>query len=361
MSGDAPVIIIKKKKGGHHDGHHGGAWKVAYADFVTAMMAFFLLLWLLNVTTDEQRGGIAEYFNPAAVAYQASGAGGVLGGTSVATPGPMSSPSSPASVFRSQPGRPEPAADSDTMDDGSTDEVVDADQLGDRERPVDAKVFNANRPPSEEELEFLKNSRDLPQDEMEFLLRTSDFDEEQMAFLRQSRGVSDGELAEALAEQEQRRFVEAGAELRQAIEDLPELRELAQNMMIDVTPEGLRIQIVDQEGRSMFPTGSARMLDRTGQLIDLVAKAIDDLPNKVSIKGHTDSTPFIGTGDYGNWELSSDRANASRRALLDAGLSPNRITDVVGKADTDHLFVDDPDSPRNRRISIILLREAPPS
>ena len=155
----AQIIIIKKKKGGHAHGHHGGAWKVAYADFVTAMMAFFLLLWLLNTTTDEQRGGIADYFNPAAIAHQASGAGGVLGGISVAEPGPMSSPSSPASTFDSLPGRPEAAEDSDNMDDGSSDEYAEEDSLGESERPIEQKFFNANRPATDEELEFLDNTR----------------------------------------------------------------------------------------------------------------------------------------------------------------------------------------------------------
>ena len=355
----APIIIIKKKKGGHHEAHHGGAWKVAYADFVTAMMAFFLLLWLLNTTTDEQRGGIAEYFNPAAIAHQASGAGGVLGGTTIATPGPMSSPSSPASTFDSLPGRPEAAEDSDTMDDGSSDDIDDVDSLGESDRPVDQKFFNANRPASDEELEFIQNTRDLSEEEMEFLLAADDYSDEQIAFLRDARSISDQELNEALAEREQRQFQEAEAALRQAIQAVPELADLSDSLIIDQTPEGLRIQIVDQERLSMFPIGSAGMYDRTRQLIGLVSRAVADLPNKISIKGHTDSTPFVSGASSDNWELSSDRANASRRALIDAGMSRDRIADVVGKADTDHLYPDDPHSPRNRRISIILLREAP--
>jgi len=355
----APIIIIKKKKGGHHDGHHGGAWKVAYADFVTAMMAFFLLLWLLNTTTDEQRGGIADYFNPAAIANAASGAGGVLGGTTVATPGPMSSPSSPASTFDSLPGRPEAAEDSENMDDGSSDDINDLDSLGESDRPIEQKVFNANRPPSDEELEFIQNTRDLSEEETEFLLAANDYSDEQVDFLRDARSVSDQELNEALAEREQRQFQEAEAELRQAIQSVPDLADLSDSLIIDQTPEGLRIQIVDQERLSMFPIGSAAMYDRTRQLIGLVSDAIADLPNHVSIKGHTDSTPFVSGASSDNWELSSDRANASRRALVETGLSRDRISDVVGKADTDHLYPDDPHSPRNRRISIILLRQAP--
>ncbi len=358
-SDQAPIIIIKKKKVVGHGGHHGGAWKVAYADFVTAMMAFFLLLWLLNVTTDEQRGGIADYFNPAAIAHSASGAGGVLGGTSVSEPGPMSSPSSPASTFDSLPGRPEAAEDSENMDDGSSDDINEEDALGASERPVDQKFFNANRPASDEELEFIRNTRDLSEEEMEFLMAASDQSPEQMAYLRDARAIGDEELNEALAEREQRRFAEAEEALRQAIQAVPELADLSDSLIIDQTPEGLRIQIVDQERLSMFPIGSAGMFDRTRQLIGLVSRAIAGLPNQISIKGHTDSTPFVSGAGTDNWELSSDRANASRRALIDAGMSRDRIADVVGKADTDHLFPDDPDSPRNRRISIILLRETP--
>ena len=167
------------------------------------------------------------------------------------------------------------------------------------------------------------------------------------------------ELNEALAEREQRQFEAAEAELRQAMQDVPELADLSDSLIIDQTPEGLRIQIVDQERLSMFPIGSAEMFDRTAQLIGLVSQAIADLPNDVSVKGHTDSTPFVSGSSSDNWELSTDRANASRRALIDGGLSRDRISDVVGKADTDHLFPDEPDSPRNRRISIILLRETP--
>ena len=143
------------------------------------------------------------------------------------------------------------------------------------------------------------------------------------------------------------------------MQSVPELAALSDSLIIDQTPEGLRIQIVDQDRLSMFPIGSAAMFDRTRQLIGMVSRAIADLPNRISIKGHTDSTPFVSGASSENWELSSDRANASRRALIEAGMSRGRIADVTGKADTDHLYPDDPDSPRNRRISIILLRDAP--
>ncbi|MEO3435214.1 flagellar motor protein MotB [Inquilinus sp. CAU 1745] len=324
VTNDQPIIIIKKKRKAAHGHHHGGAWKVAYADFVTAMMAFFLLLWLLNVTTDEQKDGIADYFDPANIAQTTSGAGGVLGGTTVASPGALTSPSSRFSLDQSLPGRPEPVADSRTIDEGASYEFTDAAASG--ERRENEGGMDADGEPL--------NSAQFTETELE-------------------------QAQQALAAHEQAQFEAVAEELQQAIQSIPELAPLAQNLIIDQTPEGLRIQIVDQERYSMFPIGSAQMFDRTRQLIGLVAQAIDQLPQKLSIAGHTDSTPYSDGAAYDNWELSTDRANSSRRALIDAGVGEDRISTVVGKADTDHLFPDAPESPQNRRISIVLLREAP--
>jgi chemotaxis protein MotB len=160
-------------------------------------------------------------------------------------------------------------------------------------------------------------------------------------------------------EKEDARFDEAEQMLRQAINESPDLRGLKEHLLIDRTAEGLRIQIIDREGQPMFPSASARLFDRTRKLLEQVSKTIQPLPNKVRITGHTDSVPYrASTGrSYGNWELSSDRAQASRRVLIDAGFDPNRINSVAGRADREPLLPDDPASPRNRRISIVLLRE----
>lgn len=128
------------------------------------------------------------------------------------------------------------------------------------------------------------------------------------------------------------------------------------SLLIDQTPEGLRIQIVDQEGVAMFRSGSADMQDQARALLALVTNVVSTLPNRVAISGHTDSVKF-GSRNYTNWELSGDRANASRRALVESGLAADRIEKVVGKADREHLFADKPESHRNRRIAIVLLRE----
>jgi chemotaxis protein MotB len=294
------ALVIKKVKKGHHDDHHGGAWKVAYADFVTAMMAFFLLLWLLNVTTDVQKRGIADYFEPSLSLKSApSGAGGMLGGRVIGTPGAALQNAAAPSISAPIPAMRQP-------DDG--------DEGDDNGAPTKA---------------------DNP---------------------------DDPNFEKRLAEREERQFAAAEHALRQAIQDVPDLKNLAENLVIDRTSEGLRIQLVDQDRNSMFALGSSEMSEPARKLMAQVAQVVQKLPNKISITGHTDSTPFNrgGRSGYGNWELSTERANASRRELNQAGLPPERIARVVGMADRDPLVADDPASPRNRRISIVLLREAKP-
>jgi len=302
--GNAGVTIIKKVKKGGHDAHHGGAWKVAYADFVTAMMAFFLLLWLLNATTDEQKQGIADYFSPASISKSTSGGGGVLAGQTISEEGVMQANRSSVNLTISLPS-------ADTPEEIRDQEVGEA---------PDQPAEPTRQPPTEE--------------------------------------TAEGEtVEELLAKREEEQFKAAEEALRQAIQAVPELRDLAQHLIIDQTPEGLRIQLVDQEKLSMFPSGSADMLEHTRKLMKLVVGAISQLPNRIAIKGHTDAVPFNRSDGYSNWELSTDRANASRRGLIDAGLPAERIASVAGRAAEEPLLPDDPTSPRNRRISIILLRE----
>jgi chemotaxis protein MotB len=177
--------------------------------------------------------------------------------------------------------------------------------------------------------------------------------------------VSKEQFEKMKDQEEEKNFEEAKKELMSAIKNDAQLKELAKNLIVDMTPEGLRIQIVDQQGKSMFPLGSAKMYDETYMLISKVAQVVAKLPNKVSVNGHTDGLAYGDKADYNNWDLSADRANASRRALVASGLDQSRIANVAGKADTDHLFPKDPENPQNRRISIILLRqhkaETPPA
>ena len=293
---ERPIIIKKVKK--VVGGHHGGAWKVAYADFVTAMMAFFLLMWLINTTSPEQKRGIADYFAPASVSKSQQGSDGLLGGTSFQEDGARSGGSS----------RPQP----------------ETQQVSDERAKKKKKVGDGEGAKASAEAE----------------------------------DISQASLNKALSMRERAQFERAEQSLRQAMQDMPEFAELSKHMIIDQTPEGLRIQIVDQEGRAMFAAQSAQPLPRAEKLLSAITGVIERLPNRISISGHTDTRPS-GTEGYSNWELSSDRANASRKVLADAGLDPERIYQVSGKAGSEPLYPDDPDLPGNRRISIVLLREAP--
>jgi chemotaxis protein MotB len=290
-------IIRKKKKRGGEEAHHGGAWKIAYADFVTAMMAFFLLMWLINVTSPEQKTGIAEYFNPITVSQRTSGSGGVLDGTSVSAPGPLNSPSAQVTIDTPTPFAP--------RSESTTKAGIGATEA------------------------------------------------EKAALEKEAK-------EKAAREKEEKEFEAVAEKLRKSIEEMPELAGLLQNLLIDETQEGLRIQLVDRDERPMFPLGSAEPFDYTRQMLALVTQAVAGLPNKVSIRGHTDSLPYADGRRYDNWDLSSARALASRRTMTAAGLAEDRIEGVVGRADRDPLFPATPEDPRNRRISIILLHEIHP-
>jgi chemotaxis protein MotB len=306
-----PVIIIRRKKKGGHAGHHGGAWKVAYADFVTAMMSFFLLLWLLNVTTSSQRQGIADYFAPENISKSASGAGGMFGGESISSEsgGEISDRSPPSAQQATIP-------------------TVGQGEEGDE----DTKGMDTANKGGKAIAETKANSGD-------------------------TTTVSKDILSEAVKmQQEEDAFKTAEQTLKQAILENPELQNFAGQIIVDRTPEGLRIQIVDKDKFSMFPSAGAVPYERGRDLLLLVGKIVARLPNKISITGHTDSTPFtIGSG-RDNWSLSTDRANTSREYLVKAGVDDGRIARVSGLADREP-FVADPKDPRNRRISIVLIRQ----
>ena len=305
---DGPVIIKRIKKGGH--GHHRGAWKVAYADFVTAMMAFFLLLWLLNAVTEEQLHGIADYFAPTAMSKSSSGAGGVLGGQTIGEGAMQSQTSSPSVNLALPP---------PTIGPGGED-------LSQKQQDTDQNSDN-------------KGKADKGKTDVE--------------------GMDEQQFKKAMAEREQQQFDKAKQMLEQAIKGIPELKTFANSLMVDNTPEGLRIQLVDQEGLAMFPRGSSQMYGHTRALLELVSRVVRQLPQKISISGHTDGANFVDPSGYTNWELSADRALSIRRMLTMAGVPDDRIARVVGQADRDLLDKANPLSPRNRRLSIVLLRDNP--
>ncbi len=285
MAANRPIIVKKVKKVA--GGHHGGAWKVAYADFVTAMMAFFLLMWLINTTSPEQKRGIADYFAPASLSATTSGSGGILGGTALGESGSLQQGSTPMTDAPAEP---------QDKSDGQGGEASGA-------------------------------------------------------------KLSAEEMAEA--QKEASDFEAAELSIRQALQDLPELAELSHNVIVDQTPEGLRIQLVDQEGRPMFNPGSAEPTESAKLLLRAAARVTLQLPNQIIITGHTDAAPNPDSNNS-NWELSAARANSARKVLMIAGLPEARIAQITGKAGLDPLFPDDPYQAANRRIAVILKRAAPP-
>ena len=277
-----PVIVIKRPRRGG-DAHHGGAWKIAYADFVTAMMAFFLMLWLLSATTEVQRKGISDFFS---VISNSSGANDVFAGKGMdmaaqGLPSPMATGVSPI-VLMPAPG------------------------LG---RTAAPKADFEALPPAE------------------------------------------AETAGTAERREDATFAEIEGSLEAAVKASP---ELAGNMIVERTPDGLRIQLIDQERSPMFASGSAIIVPRMAQLLNLVASMVGRVPNTIAVGGHTDAHPLT-RGDYTNWELSADRANAARRLLVARGVPEARIVRVLGLADRQPLVRDDPMAASNRRISILLM------
>jgi chemotaxis protein MotB len=278
MAGDSkklqPIIVKRIKKGGH--GHHGGAWKIAYADFVTAMMAFFLLMWLLGSTTEGDKKGIADFFNsPLKVALM----GGSGSGDS-----------------------------SHVIKGGGTDLSRQGGQVKQADNEKSRKTINlqaykaAQRRAELERLQGLKNS-------------------------------FEGKLA-----------------------NNAKLAALKSQIRLDMTADGLRIQIVDEQQRPMFASGSAVVQPYMRELLRLIGEVLTEVPNRLTLEGHTDAAAF-GGGDrgYSNWELSTDRANASRRELIAGGLPEDRVLRVQGLASSSLFDKNDPLSPINRRISIIVM------
>lgn len=301
MPDNAPIIIRKViEEGGH--GHHGGAWKVAYADFVTAMMAFFLMLWLLSTADEQQLKGLAEYFSDADEnKSQPGGMGGILEGISAVTDDmAVHMPISPFAATRLP--------------------------LTTTPQEIDPESFTL----------------DLSTGSVTLEIDPAAIDDDAFEAERQRR--------------EQAAFDDAKEALLNALSETPELAEFTDSLIIDDTAEGLRIQIVDREQTAMFPTGSSALNPSAEKLIAVVAKSIEGLPNRLSIRGHTDSRPFSASAHYDNWRLSSDRANATREALAQSGIPTSRIADVMGKADAEPLIPEDPADPRNRRISLVMLR-----
>ena len=273
--GMRPIVVKRVKKVA--GGHHGGAWKIAYADFVTAMMAFFLLMWLLGSTSKGDLEGISEFFkNPLKVAMQ----GGSGSGDS-------------SSVIKG----------------GGTD--------------------------------LTRRNGQVKKGDIDPTSKTYD--------LQAAKA--------ALERQEAMRLESLKAKIESIIEVNPLLKKYKNQLLLDITSEGLRIQIVDEKNRPMFALAKAELQPYTREILHVIGMVLNEVPNKVGLSGHTDSTPYYSEAGYSNWELSADRANASRREMVQGGLGEDKVLRVVGLASAAHLDRKDPFNPINRRISIIVMNK----
>jgi chemotaxis protein MotB len=324
--GEKKGITIIRREEVVEAAHHGGAWKVAYADFVTAMMAFFLLMWLLNATTEKQRRGLADYFSPTlATANSRSGSGMPLAGKSPFEDGEaVSDKGAIAAINGHAPPADVDDDDSDTVVTRTVHSQATDDEGADGGRPeggrADGKAGHGGKSPAD---------------------------------------ITATQKAAALArQQEQSAFAQAAATMQQLVAADPTLAPLAKQLSIDLTPQGLRVQIRDEDKHPMFATGSAEPNDATRALLARLMPVLAKLQEPISISGFTDGAPYNGKGRT-NWDLSTERANATRRLLLEEGLPDGRIKDVVGHADRDLLLPADPLASANRRIAITLLRTAP--
>jgi chemotaxis protein MotB len=272
-----PIIVKKIKKGG--GGHHGGAWKIAYADFVTAMMAFFLLMWLLGSTSKAQKEGISEYFKTPLKQ--------VLMGPSMG------------------------ASDTIIKGGGGMDFTKKSGQVKKVDGPDGKKT-------------------------------TLDAEE----------------VKKALEKAEKVKLEDLKKKIEKAIEDSPNLSKFKSQLLLDITSEGLRVQIIDEQNRAMFNSSKAEMQPYAKQILQELGKTLNDVPNKISLSGHTDATPYPnGEKSYSNWELSSDRANASRRELIAGGMDETKLLRVVGLSSANLFNKENPFDATNRRISIIIMNK----
>ncbi len=499
MSDKTPIIIKKRRKKDNH-GSHGGSWKIAYADFVTAMMAFFLLMWLVNITSEAQRKGIADYFAPNIVNLNIrNGSAGMMAGANVSNANnsngqsseatqkdkpkdaddtkEMQHPAAPDTPQNNKKESPSNTKDNnkqnanalsaedakkmeelkkkekspipqkselkikDTPSHAATkDAAIDTAQQkehmtlggthtkdqdkdlikGDKQHSqggikgtekaedkaiienekqtgnkrkggVDAKDTHPQTTENPKKGEAQKaetakiaptpiSAADQKANEEKALKQVLDNAKAEQAATTYERSIEQGisakiteqqralqkEIHESkaranevkkLQEAEQTKLQEMASELKNMVKKSPELQGLLSQVILEIRPEGLRIQLIDQDNKSMFPSGSSAMHPETKSLIKMIASLILPIPNQLVISGHTDAHPFTNARKYSNWELSADRANATRRALEDAQIEAKRFESVMGKEATDPFVKDDPFAAANRRISITLLRQ----
>lgn len=295
-----PIVIKRVKKAGH--GHHGGSWKVAFADFVTAMMAFFLVMWIVGATTTDQKAAISKYFKNVSLTE---------GMSQSPSPGPMG------------PG-------------GASTSMIELGGSMDLIRGQGVKLLE-----KDEEEQRAKNRTESEATEV----------------TESAKGTGVAEAEKAAREADRERLEALMADLQEAIGKSQALKPFKDQLLLDITPEGLRIQIVDKENRPMFDLGSSELKSYTKDILHEIASFVNQVPNRISIAGHTDVTPFVSRLDYGNWELSADRANAARRSLIAGGMDENKMGRIVGLGSSVLFDKENPRNPINRRISIVVMNQ----
>ncbi len=356
-------------------GHHGGAWKVAYADFVTAMMAFFLLMWLLNATTEAQRKGIADYFTPNNILSRgSSGTGLPFGGKTPFEQGELVSDRGAQTVMpgraptEPQQGDPQPPGVPANGEGGHTEDAPgDGQQRGlPEDASGDTRIDARSRGPQAVGGGTATVAAPVPAQTLGQAAQLANAgngvkDPAGPPAAALAAGALDAAaLRAAAAQQEKAAFDAAAAQIRAAIAGDPKLAALAAQVSIDLTPEGLRIQMLDADRSSMFATGSSAPNAYAKLVLDKIGPALLALHGDITVAGHTDAAPYKGVGKS-NWELSTERANATRRMLVEAGVPVGRFRSVTGNADRDLLLPADPLAAANRRIAIMVLRAAPPA
>ena len=286
---ERPILIVKRRKKAGN-AHHGGAWKVAYADFVTAMMAFFMVMWLIASVSKEERAAIFDYFK---------------------NPSMQQGKSPRASMGQMGPG-------------GASTSVINLRGALDARKSASA----------------LSTGLGTPRD----------------SHTTVDKAAPDVDAAKKIAAEDDRKKLESlMAQLREAIDHSQALRPFKDQLLLDITPEGLRIQIVDAQNRPMFDLGSAKLRDYTATILHELAPYLNSVPNRISLSGHTDTTAYVSMAGYTNWDLSADRANAARRALEGGGLAPDKVSRVVGLSSSVLFDKQNTRNPINRRISIIVM------
>lgn len=305
MADEKPIIVVKKK--GHHGGHHGGAWKVAYADFVTAMMAFFMVMWLVGTADNPTKQAVAAYFRKPGIFETGTGKPLQVGGAGI-----FNEEVAPSKDPGIESGNAKTLSGEESPDDQSTDSKQD--------RQAASKVL-------------------LP----------VEVDE------GQKPGIDEGLGGEA------ERFKKFAGQLREALALTPEIKNVLGDVDITLEPDGIRIEILDTETTSMFSSGSAQISQEAQGAFSKIAQFIKQVPYPIDVIGHTDSKQLSSRFNaYTNWELSADRANAARRFLERQGVAPARIRGVIGQADRTPKLPDNTTAAANRRIEI-KLRLPPPT